>query len=163
MAVMILSLQVNEQNAGKVQKRKAPAKPAKPAHVKPAKPTPVSVKIAKAAPVKTAKPVPKPAPIKNAKLAGCFVCSTIGSAQLKNTAATPAATSPVGHYTKMSYGIAKSANTGKRKDAVLHNNNDKAKKKMKLSERTTPSANAAPSSIHKLKKLCELTKGSIYA
>lgn len=91
----------------------------------------------------------------------------------------------------MSYGIAKSANTvccqqseskmnigvfdyvqltlvclfmqGKRKDAVLHNNNDKAKKKMKLSERTTPSANAAPSSIHKLKKLCELTKGSIYA
>ncbi|XP_028186243.1 uncharacterized protein LOC114372883 isoform X2 [Glycine soja] len=129
----------NNMNAGKVQKRKAPAKPAKPAHVKPAKPTPVSVKIAKAAPVKTA----KPAPIKNAKLA--------------------AATSPVGHYTKMSYGIAKSANTGKRKDAVLHNNNDKAKKKMKLSERTTPSANAAPSSIHKLKKLCELTKGSIYA
>lgn len=62
MALMILSLQVNEQNAGKVQKRKAPAKPAKP--------TPVSVKIAKAAPVKTAKPVPKPAPIKNAKLAG---------------------------------------------------------------------------------------------
>ncbi|KHN38682.1 hypothetical protein glysoja_008231 [Glycine soja] len=78
----------NNMNAGKVQKRKAPAKPAKPAHVKPAKPTPVSVKIAKAAPVKTA----KPAPIKNAKLA--------------------AATSPVGHYTKMSYGIAKSANTG---------------------------------------------------
>lgn len=60
----------NNMNAGKVQKRKAPAKPAKPAHVKPAKPTPVSVKIAKAAPVKTAKPVPKPAPIKNAKLAG---------------------------------------------------------------------------------------------